>query len=235
LGTKSPKHLEMAQGHISLSLTLGEAVQTTSRRVLVLENGKNTAPCRIYIHVQASTAAVNKNSGIRSAITNGTPVPPPQVRTTPLDGGRACGATEDRRMARRRPPSSGDDEDFCSGGPNSSSDDLRADAAVRRPSPVPKLERQGRAEGCRVGGRSAGGAGKLVGGGTSSSCRGGRRHRERLRSRSAQRAGHGAAVSVTDDSRPSPRSLREGAGHRTRRGQPPTQHTPLPSPGDENP
>jgi hypothetical protein len=30
---------------------------------------------------------MNKNTGIRSAITNGTPVPPPQVRTTPLDGG----------------------------------------------------------------------------------------------------------------------------------------------------
>jgi hypothetical protein len=34
-------------------------------------------------------------------------------------------------------PSSGDDDDFCSGGPNSSSDDLRADAAVRRPCPCP--------------------------------------------------------------------------------------------------
>jgi hypothetical protein len=30
---------------------------------------------------------MNKNTGIQSAITNGTPVPPPQVRTTPLDGG----------------------------------------------------------------------------------------------------------------------------------------------------
>jgi hypothetical protein len=61
------------------------------------------APCRNYIHVQASTATMNKNTGIRSAITNGTLVPPPQVRTTPLDGGGACGATEDRRAARRRP------------------------------------------------------------------------------------------------------------------------------------
>jgi hypothetical protein len=40
--------------------------------------------------------------GTQGAITNGTPVPPPQVRTTPLDRG-ACGATEDRRTARRRP------------------------------------------------------------------------------------------------------------------------------------
>jgi hypothetical protein len=60
------------------------------------------APCQKYIHVQASTATMNKNTGIQSAITNETPVPPPQVRTTPLDGG-ACGATEDRRAARRRP------------------------------------------------------------------------------------------------------------------------------------
>jgi hypothetical protein len=46
---------------------------------------------------------MNMNTGIQSAITNGTPVPPPQVRTTPLDGGGACGATEDRRTARRHP------------------------------------------------------------------------------------------------------------------------------------
>jgi hypothetical protein len=45
---------------------------------------------------------VNKNTGIRSAITNGTPVPPPQVRATPRDWG-ACGAAKDRRAARRRP------------------------------------------------------------------------------------------------------------------------------------
>jgi hypothetical protein len=45
---------------------------------------------------------MNKNTGIQGAITNRTPVPPPQVRTTPLAGG-TCGATEDRRAARRRP------------------------------------------------------------------------------------------------------------------------------------
>jgi hypothetical protein len=43
-----------------------------------------------------------QNTGTQGAITNGTPVPPPQVRTTPHDWG-ACGATEGRRMARRRP------------------------------------------------------------------------------------------------------------------------------------
>jgi hypothetical protein len=134
----------------------------------------------------------------------------------------------DERLAVAR-PSSGDDEDFCSRGPNSGSNDLRADAAARRPPPMPKLVRQGRAEGRRVGGQSAGGAGKLVGGGTSSSCRGGRWHRERLRSRSAQRAGHGAAASAMDGSRPSPRSLRDGAGHRTRRGRPQLGTLPFPA------
>jgi hypothetical protein len=62
---------------------------------------KNTAPCQNYIHVQASTAAMNKNTGIQSAITNGTPVPPPQVRTTPLDGGG--GLRSNRRLTGGSP------------------------------------------------------------------------------------------------------------------------------------
>jgi hypothetical protein len=119
-------------------------------------------------------------------------------------------------------------DDFCSGGPNSSSDDLRADAAAIRPPPTPSLERQGRAEGRRVGGQSVGGAGYLVGGETSSGCRGGRRRRKRLQSHSGQRAGHAAAASTTNGERPSPRSLREGAGRRPRRDRP--QLAALPSP-----
>jgi hypothetical protein len=55
------------------------------------------------IHTCSGPNSRNKqNTGIQDAITNGTPVPPPQVRTTPHDWG-ACGATEDRRVARRRP------------------------------------------------------------------------------------------------------------------------------------
>jgi hypothetical protein len=172
---------------------------------------------------------MNKNTDIQSAITNRTPVPPPHVRTTPLAGG---GPAEQRKTDERHDvirSSSGDDDDFCSGGPNSSSDDLRADAAARRPPPVPKLVRQGRAEGRRVRGRSIGGSGNLVGGGTSSSCRGGRRRRERLRSHSRPRAGHAAAASATDGERPSPRSLREGAGHRPRRGRPELGTLPSPA------
>jgi hypothetical protein len=135
--------------------------------------------------------------------TSGTPVPPPQVRTTPLDGGPAEQQKTDERRAVTR-SSSDDDDDFCSGGPNSGSDDLWADAAARRPPPTPKLVRQRRAEGCRVGGRSVGGPGYLVGGRTSSSCRGGSRRRERLRSHLGPRARHAAAASATDSNRPSP-------------------------------
>jgi hypothetical protein len=170
---------------------------------------------------------MNKNTGIRSAITNGTPVPPPQVRTTPLRGGRPA---EQRKADERRAvtcSSSSDDDDFCSGGSNSGSTDLRAGAAARRPPPMPKLVRQGRAEGRRVGGQPVAGPGYHAGGRTSSSCRGRRRRRERLRSHSRPKVGHAAAASATDNNR-SPPSLSEGAGHRPRRGR--LQLGTLPSP-----
>jgi hypothetical protein len=96
------------------------------------------------------------------------------------------------------------------------------------PRPCQKLVRQGRAEGRRVEGRSVAGLGYLAGRRTSSSCRGGRRRRERLRSHSRLRARHGAAASATDDDRPSLRSLSEGAGRRPRGGRP--QLSTLPSP-----
>jgi hypothetical protein len=187
------------------------------------------APCRNYIHVQASTATMNKNTSIRSPITkrNSGSTSAGTSNPTRRRGGPAEQQKTDGRLAVAR-SGSGDDDDFCSGGPNSGSDDLRADAAARRPSPVPKLVRQGRVEGRRVGGRSVGGPGHLVGGRTSSSCHGGSRRRERLRSHSGPRARHAAAAGATDDNRPSPRSLREGAGHRPRRGRP--QLGTLPSP-----
>jgi hypothetical protein len=158
-----------------------------------------------------------RNSGSPSAGTN---------NPTRWGGPAEQQKTDERRAVARS--SSRDDDDFCSGGPNSGSTDLRADAAAKRPPPKPKLVRQGRAEGCRVGGRSVAGPGYLVGGRTSSSCRGRRRRRGRLRSHSRPRARHGAAAGATDDDRPSLRSLSEGAGHRPRRGQP--QLGTLPSP-----
>jgi hypothetical protein len=137
-------------------------------------------------------------------------------------------------LAVARSSSSDDDDDFCSGGPNSSSDDLRADDAAIRPSPMPSLERQGRAEGRRVGGQSVGSTGYLVGGETSSGCRGGRRRRKRLRSHSSQKAGHAAAASATNGERPS--LVTEGrSGPPPAQGPTPTRHNPLPSTDDENP
>jgi hypothetical protein len=130
-------------------------------------------------------------------------------------------------MARCRPKSSSNN-DFCSERPNNSSDDLRADAAATRPSPTSPLEGRGQAEGRRVGGQSAGGTDYLVGGETSSGCLGGRWHRKRRRSRLGRRARHVAAASATNGERPSPRSLREGAGRCPRGDRP--QLGALPSP-----
>jgi hypothetical protein len=172
---------------------------------------------------------MNKNTGIQGAITkrNSGSTSAGTNNPTRREGGPAEQRKTDERRAVAR-SGSGDDDDFCSGGPNSDSDDLRVDAAARRPPPVPKLVRQGWAEGRRVGGRSVGSPGYLVGGRTSSSCCGGSRRRERLRSHSGPRARHAAAADATDDNRPSPQSLREGAGHRPCRGR--SQLGTLPSP-----
>jgi hypothetical protein len=95
-----------------------------------------------YLDVQAPTTAMNKTLALKGAITNGTPVPPPQVRTTPHIGGPA-GRQNPRWLTAARSGSS--DNDLRSGRPNSSSDDLRADAAAIRPSPTPPLEGRGQA------------------------------------------------------------------------------------------
>jgi hypothetical protein len=158
-----------------------------------------------------------RNSGSPSAGTN-----------NPTPWGKAYRATEDRRTARRHLLQQRRRRRLLLWGPNSGGADLRADAAAGRPPPMPKLVRQGRAEGRKVEGRSVAGLGYLAGRRTSSSCRGGRRRHERLRSHSRPRARHGAAASATDDDRPSLRSLSEGAGRRPRGGRP--QLGTLPSP-----
>jgi hypothetical protein len=144
----------------------------------------------------------------------------------PTIGGPAEQQKADGWLAAAR--SSSSDNDFCSERPNSSNDDLRADAAAIRPSPTSPREGRGRAEGHRVGGQSAGGTDYLVGGETSFGCRGGRWHRKQRRSRLDRRAGHAAAASATNGERPSPRSLREGAGRCPRGDRP--QLGALPSP-----
>jgi hypothetical protein len=65
------------------------------------------APCQNYLHVQASTATLNKNTGIQSAITNGTPVPSPRVRITPQEREPAERSRTDGRPAAARSGSSG--------------------------------------------------------------------------------------------------------------------------------
>jgi hypothetical protein len=164
-------------------------------------------------------------TGTQGAITNGTPVPPPQVRTTPHIGGPA-GRRNPRRLTTARSGSS--DNDFRSGRPNSGSDDLKADAAASRPSPTSPLEGRGHAGGRRVGGQSAGGTNYLVGGETSFGCLGERWHRKQRRSHSDRRARHAVAASATNGERPSPRSLKEGAGRCPRGNRP--QLGALPSP-----
>jgi hypothetical protein len=71
---------------------------------------------------------MNKNTGIQSAITNGTPVPPPQVRTTPLDGGGGL-------RSNRRP---------TNGAPDAACEQLhrhpRHCHASSTAAPVPRLE-----------------------------------------------------------------------------------------------
>jgi hypothetical protein len=82
------------------------------------------------------------NTGTQGAITNGTPVLPPRVRTTPHIGG-PVGRRNPRWLADARSGSS--DNDLRSGRPNSSSDDLRVDAAATRSSPTTPLEGRGHA------------------------------------------------------------------------------------------
>jgi hypothetical protein len=75
-------------------LTFGEAVLLADRRVLVLENEEKTHTC------SGPDSRNEQNTGIQDAITNGTPVPPPQVRTTPHDWG---GLQSNRRLTDGSP------------------------------------------------------------------------------------------------------------------------------------
>jgi hypothetical protein len=147
----------------------------------VLENEEKTwLRAEKYIHVQAPTTTMNKILAFKVPLQTELWF---HLRRYEQPHSRGGGAAEQRKTDERRAVArsgSGDDDDFCSGGPNSGIDDLRADAAARRPPLVPKLVTQGRAEGRRVGGRPMGGPGYLVGGRTSSSCHGGSRRRERL-------------------------------------------------------
>jgi hypothetical protein len=97
---------------------------------------------------------MNKNTGIQGAITNGTPVPPPQVRTAPLHGGGPAEQKKtDEWLAAAR--SDYDDNDPRSRWPSHSSAGLRVGAAAILPSPTPMLEGRGQVR--RTGGPERGG------------------------------------------------------------------------------
>jgi hypothetical protein len=146
---------------------LVKAVQLADMRVLVLEIRKNTVLHPKYLDVQAPTATMNIhrhsrchykwNSGSTPAGTNN----PPHRR--------ACGTTTSRWLAAAHSCSS--DNDLRSGRPNSSSDDLRADAAATRPSPMSLLDGRGQAiKAKEPEARSADGADDPVGDEAFSSC-----------------------------------------------------------------
>jgi hypothetical protein len=175
---------------------------------------KTTAPRQKYIHVQAPTTTMNKRPAFKVPLQTKPRFHLRRHEQPHTIGGPAEQQKTDERLAVAR-SSSGDGDDFYFGGPNSSSDDLRADAAAMRPSPMPSLDRQGRSEGRRVGGSSVGGTGYLVGGETSSGCRGSCQRHERQT--------------------PFPPITEGRSGPPPAQGPTPTRHTPLPSTDDENP
>jgi hypothetical protein len=167
-----------------------------------------------------------QDTGTQGAITNGTPVPPPQVRTTPHIGGPA-GRQNPRWLAAAHSGSS--DNDLCSKRPNSSSDNLRADAAATRPSPTSPLEGRGQATKAvepEVSPRAAPTISSAekplpaasMGGGTGSSAKAAQAGEPDMRKLPALRTANALP----------PRSLREGAGRCPRGDRP--QLGALPSP-----
>jgi hypothetical protein len=220
------RHLPHRATHIWSSCSASRQASSSAQN-----EGKTWYYTQKYLHVQALTATMNKhrhsrchykrNYGSTPAGTNNPRVGGPAGRQNPW------------WLADARSGSS--DNDLRSEWPNSSSDDLRADAAATSSSPTPPLEGRGQAEGRRVRGQSAGGADYPVGRETSSGCRGGRWHRKKRRSRSGWGAEHAAVASATNGERPSPRSLREGAGRCPRGDRPQLGALLCLSPDDENP
>jgi hypothetical protein len=86
-GTPTPPGYGYLTRHLcTRQLTFGEAVRIDDRRVLVLEMRKKHGSVP-KIHTCSGPDSHNEqNTGTQGAITNGTPVPPPRVRTTPTPG-----------------------------------------------------------------------------------------------------------------------------------------------------
>jgi hypothetical protein len=170
--------------------------------------------------------------GTQGAITNGTPVPLPQVRTTPHNEGPA-GRQNPIWLADARSCSS--DNDLRSGRPNSSSDDLRADAAATRPSPTSPLEGRGQATKVvelevspwvapTISSAEKPLPAASVGGGTGSSAEAAQAGEPDTRQLSAPRMAN-ALPPITEGR----------SGLLPARRQAPTRRTPLPSTDDEHP
>jgi hypothetical protein len=177
-----------------------------------------------YIHVQAPTAMMNRHRHSRCHYKRNSGSAPAGTNNPHIGG--SAGRQNPRWLADARSGSS--DNDLRSGRPNSSSDDLMTDAAATRPSPTSPLEGRGQATKAvepevspRVAPTISSAEKPLpaasVGGGTGSSARA-----------AEARARHAAAANATNGERPSPRSLREGAGRYPRGDRP--QLDALPSP-----
>jgi hypothetical protein len=149
-------------------------------------------------------------------------------------GGPAEQQKTDERLAVAR-PGSGNDDDFCPGGPNNSSDDLRADAAAMRPSPMPPT-REARTGRRPKSWRSVRGWRRLA------------RRRRNLFQLPWRKAAPGAAPKpLGSESRargscpcherrtPFPPITEGRSGPPPAQGPTPTRHTPLPSTDDEHP
>jgi hypothetical protein len=122
---------------------------------------------RQKIHTRSGPDSHNEqNTGIQGAITNGTPVPPPQVRTTPLDWG-ACGATEDRRTAHHRPLQQQRQRPPSTGGRTAAA--MASGRTPLQPCPRPHRRSRGEDKYKEPGARSADGGGDPVGDGDFSS------------------------------------------------------------------
>jgi hypothetical protein len=164
------------------------------------------------LHVQAPTAAMNKHTGIRSAITNGTPVPPPQVRTTPLHGE---GLRSDRRPTSGSPPPA---PTTATATPTTPAAVQASGWALPRSCPRPRRRSRGEDKCEEPEARSADGGGDPVGDGDFSS---------RLRL-GADGGGHQPPADPHSDPprRVGHRPLREGAVPVQKQGHPRTRTPP---------
>jgi hypothetical protein len=171
-----------------------------------------------YLHVQAQIATMNKHRHSRCHYKRNSGSTPTGTNNPPtlegLRGNKTCGGSPTPApVAATTTP--------APKWPNSSSDDLRADTVATRPSPTTPLEGRGQATKAmepevspRVAPTISSAEKPLpaasVGGGTGSSAE----------PAQAGEAGHAAATSATNGERPSPRSLREGAGRCPRGNRP---------------